>query len=96
MFRHYRVPTKLTLTVVATIVLLAETRTVTALADYAASSADPRAVPGTLPHSIGGLAVLLLITILSVVKPQGLARYGWRKQQDNRRRKAASRASAVA
>ncbi|MEV0819893.1 hypothetical protein [Nonomuraea rubra] len=96
LFRHYRVLAKLMLTVVATIVLLAETRTVTALADYAATSADPRALPGTLPHSIGGLAVLLLITILSVVKPQGLTRHGWRKQQDNRRRKAASRASTVA
>ncbi|MGW3353665.1 hypothetical protein ACWDA3_61255 [Nonomuraea rubra] len=96
LFRHYWVLAKLTLTVVATIVLLAETRTVTALAEYAASSADPRALPGTLPHSTGGLAVLFLITILSVVKPQGLTRYGWRKQQDNRRRKAASRARTLA
>ncbi|MGP3958869.1 hypothetical protein ACTWPT_22935 [Nonomuraea sp. 3N208] len=48
-------------------------------------------MPATLPHSIGGLIVLLLITILSVVKPQGLTPYGWRKQQEVRRTKTKGR-----
>ncbi|MFI7705066.1 hypothetical protein [Nonomuraea sp. NPDC049480] len=91
LFRHYWVLAKLLLTVVATAVLLAETRTVAAMAEYAASGADPRAMPGTLPHSIGGLVVLLLITILSVVKPQGLTPYGWRKRQERRRTKPGGR-----
>lgn len=88
LFRHYWVLAKLLLTAVATAVLLAETRTVAAMAEYAATSADPRSMPGTLPHSIGGLVVLLLITVLSVVKPQGLTPYGWRRQREQRRRKS--------
>ncbi|TMR99829.1 DUF2269 domain-containing protein [Nonomuraea basaltis] len=85
LFRHYWVLVKLALTVVATLVLQAETRVIDAMAEVAATGADPRALPGTLPHSIGGLVVLLVITILSVVKPPGLTRYGWRRQQEQRR-----------
>ncbi|MEV4112742.1 hypothetical protein [Nonomuraea sp. NPDC049695] len=87
LIRHYWVLAKLLLTVLATAVLPAETRTVAAMAEHAASSPDPGTMTGTLPHSIGGLVVLLLITVLSVVKPQGLTRYGWRKQQEQRRKK---------
>jgi hypothetical protein len=86
LFRHYWVLVKLLLTIVATTVLLLEIPTIRHLADAAAVAADPRALPGSLPHSIGGLVVLLLITILSVFKPQGLTRYGWRKQQQQRRK----------
>jgi hypothetical protein len=78
--RHYWVLVKLLLTVLAATVLLIETRTVTYLANAAASSGDPRDLPGTLVHSGGGLMVLLIIVILSVFKPRGLTRYGWRKQ----------------
>ncbi|MFG1697167.1 hypothetical protein [Nonomuraea sp. NPDC049309] len=91
LLRHYWVLAKLLLTTVATLVLLVEAQTVAAMAQHAASSGDPRGMPGTLPHSIGGLVVLLLITMLSVVKPQGLTRYGWRKQQEQRRAKAGKR-----
>jgi hypothetical protein len=31
--------------------------------------------------------VLLVILVLNVYKPQGMTRYGWRKQQEERRRK---------
>ncbi|MDQ4103423.1 MAG: DUF2269 domain-containing protein [Actinomycetota bacterium] len=86
LFRQYWVVVKLLLTVVATVVLLVETRTISYLAEVAPSTADPRELPGTLPHSVGGLVVLLITTILSVVKPRGLTRYGWRKQQEQRRR----------
>jgi uncharacterized membrane protein len=89
LFRHYWVLVKLLLTLVATAVLLLEAPTVRSLAEVAGSGADPRDLPGTLPHSIGGLIVLLVVTILSIYKPRGLTRYGWRKQQDQRRRRAA-------
>jgi uncharacterized membrane protein len=85
LFRHYWVLVKLLLTLVATTVLLLETRIIRSLADAAASGADPRDLPGTLGHSVGGLIVLVLVTILSIYKPRGLTRYGWRKQQEERR-----------
>ena len=85
LLRHYWVLVKLLLTVGATIVLLLETQTISGLADSAASGADPRGLPGTLAHSIGGLVVLLIATVLSVFKPRGVTRYGWRKQQQQRR-----------
>jgi uncharacterized membrane protein len=84
LLRHYWVLVKLVLTVVAAVVLLAETRTVSYLGEVAASTADPRELPGTLPHSVGGLLVLLITSILSVFKPRGLTRYGWRKQRNRR------------
>ncbi|WP_218938341.1 hypothetical protein [Modestobacter altitudinis] len=84
-FRHYWVIAKLLLTIVATAVLLVETRTISALADAAAATSDPRELPGTLPHSIGGVVVLVVIAGLSIFKPRGTTRYGWRKQQEQRR-----------
>ncbi|MBC9725024.1 DUF2269 domain-containing protein [Streptomyces sp. TRM68367] len=89
LFRHYWVLVKLALTVFATIVLLIETQTVSRLAETAASSANPRELPGTLLHSIGGLVVLVIILILSVFKPRGVTRYGWRKQNEQRRNQRA-------
>ena len=82
LLRHYWVLTKLLLTLAATTVLLIETQTVSALAEQATSTADPRDLPGTLPHSVGGFLVLLTTTVLSVFKPRGLTRYGWRKQRE--------------
>jgi hypothetical protein len=84
--RHYWVLVKLLLTVFAATVLLLETQTVSRLAEMASSGADPRELPGTLAHSVGGLVVLLVTTILSVFKPRGVTRYGWHRQQDERRR----------
>lgn len=86
LFRYYWVLVKLVLTLVATTVLLIETQTVSHQAEVAASGTDPRELPGTLPHSIGGLVVLLLTLGLSVYKPRGTTRYGWRRQQEERRR----------
>jgi hypothetical protein len=65
------------------------------LAETAASSADPRELPGTLLHSIGGLVVLLITVILSVFKPRGVTRYGWRKQDEQRRSQRARPAVPV-
>lgn len=56
--------------------MLLETQTISSMAKTAASGADPRELPGSLPHSIGGLVVLLIITNLSVYKPGGMTRYG--------------------
>jgi|SRR5215207_6247827 len=81
LFRHYWVLLKLLLTLFATTILLLETQTISSLASTAGSTSDPRALPGSLVHSIGGLVVLVLITIISVYKPRGLTRYGWRQQR---------------
>ena len=91
LFRHHWVIISLVLTVFALVILLVETRTIASLA---AAATDPtttddqlRALPGTLLHSIGGTVVLLVVLVLNVVKPRGLTRYGWRKQQEERRKR---------
>ncbi len=81
-FRHWWVVVKLLLTLFATVILVSEAQTVSTLANMATSIPDPRGLPGTLPHSMGGLVVLLAITALAVIKPRGLTRYGWRKQRE--------------
>jgi SNF family Na+-dependent transporter len=88
LFRHYWVLISLVLTTLATVVLLLETQTISALA---AMAADPttsgdhlRAMPSTLGHSLGGTAVLLVILVLNVYKPRGMTRYGWRKEKQRR------------
>lgn len=91
LFRHYWVLSKFLLTLGATAVLLIESQTVSALAEQATSSAGPRDLPGTLPHSVGGFLVLLTTTILSVIKPRGLTRYGWRRQRELKVRSSAAR-----
>jgi hypothetical protein len=90
LFRHWWVLSSLLLTIVATGVLLSELGVVTRLA---AIAADPRtpdedllALPPTLLHSVGGLAVLLVVQVLNVYKPPGLTPYGWRRQQAERLR----------
>lgn len=89
LFRHWWVLISLLLTVGATLVLLSEAGVISHAAAIAAdpttSAAELRELPPTLPHSVGGLAVLLVIQVMNVYKPQGLTRYGWRKQQEERR-----------
>jgi hypothetical protein len=79
LFRHYWVVVKLLLTLVATTILLQEAQSVSYMAEAARANPDPR--PGSLIHSVGGLVVLVVVATLSVYKPRGLTRYGWRKQQ---------------
>lgn len=90
LFRHWWVLISFLLTVGATGVLFSETRVI---ATGAAAAADPTttkdqllAVPSTLPHSVGGLVVLLAVQVLNVYKPEGLTPYGWRKLQQERSR----------
>ena len=88
LFRHYWVLISLLLTIIATVVLLVETQTISYFADIAAnpttSSEDLRALGSTLVHSVGGTMVLLVIVVLNVYKPRGMTRYGWRKQDEQR------------
>jgi len=88
LFQHYWVLIPLLLTVLAVVVLLAETRVIGHYADIAAdptaSGDDLRALGSTLVHSAGGLLVLLVIAGLNVYKPRGLTRYGRRKQLEER------------
>lgn len=91
--RHYWVLVKFGMTLLATGVLLLEAPNVRAMAAAAAAGHDPRSLPGSLPHSIGGLVVLVTATVLSVYKPRGLTRYGWRRQQADRRGPSAASAA---
>ncbi|MGH6897166.1 MAG: hypothetical protein ACREJ5_11565 [Geminicoccaceae bacterium] len=89
MIRHYWVLVKLVLTVLTTIVLLLQMDPIGYMARVAAettlSSADLRGLRGSLAtHAAGGLLVLLVTTTLSVYKPRGTTRYGWRKQYEQR------------
>jgi uncharacterized membrane protein len=91
LFRHYWVLISLLLTIIATVVLLAETQTISYFAAIAAdpttSGDDLRALGNTLVHSVGGTVVLVVILVLNVYKPRGMTRYRWRKQQEERRNK---------
>lgn len=86
LFRHYWVVIKLLLNVLATLVLLAH---MTAVGRVARAALDRPLAAGDL-HGIriqliadaaAALAVVLLAIVLSIYKPKGLTRYGWRKQQ---------------
>lgn len=84
LFRHYWVLVKLLLTAFATTILLLEMQVIGDLAQ-AAAAADPRGLPGTLPHSVGGMVVLMIIAMLSIFKPRGMTRYGQRRRHEQQR-----------
>lgn len=88
LFRHWWVLTSFLLTVGATVVLLVEAGTIgrvaATAADPATSSDQLRVLGNTLPHSVGGLVVLLVIMVLNVYKPRGMTRYGWRKEREEK------------
>jgi hypothetical protein len=88
LFRHYWVLISLMLTMIATVVLLVETPTISFFAHLAAdpttSDDDLRSLGSTLVHSVGGTVVLLVILVLNMYKPEGMTRYGQRKQQEQR------------
>ena len=85
LFRHYWVLVKLLFTVFAAMVLLLKME----LIDYAARLATETTLPQAdireagiqlVVHAASGLSVLLVPIVLSIYKPQGMTRYGWRKQ----------------
>jgi hypothetical protein len=89
LFRHYWVLAKLLLTVLVTIVLLLQMEGISHVAGVAAettlSSADLLGLRRSIrTHAAGGLLVLLVPVALSLYKPRGMTRYGWRKQHDQR------------
>jgi hypothetical protein len=89
LFRHYWVLTKLLLTLFTTIVLLLQTEAIGYVAAVATqttlSNVDLRGPRSSLvSHALGGLLVLLLTTTLSIYKPRGLTRYGWRRAHESR------------
>jgi hypothetical protein len=84
LFRHYWVILKLAITVVSTLVLLTYMETFAAMA---AAAADPGTEldvvrnPSPAIHAGAALVLLLGAAVLSVYKPRGLTRYGWRRQR---------------
>jgi hypothetical protein len=89
LFRHYWVLIKLLLTIFASSVLLAKMELIGYAARLAAettsSRADLRAVGIQLAvHAAGGLLILFVPVMLSVYKPSGVTRYGWKKQREQR------------
>jgi hypothetical protein len=87
LFRHWWVIVTLLLTIGATLVLLVQLPIISHRAEVARDPGTTvetlQALGNLLVHSIGGFVVLLLITVINVVKPRGLTRYGWRKQQED-------------
>jgi len=84
LLQHWWVLISFLLTVGATMVLLVEVGTISR---GAAIAADPdstvgelRTLGSTLPHSVGGLLVLLLVLVLNMYKPPGLTARGRRKR----------------
>ncbi len=88
LFRHYWVLIKLLLTIPATILLLVHMQPVSYLATVAEvtpSSADlGRLRIELVAYAGAALLVLLVAMALSVYKPQGRTRYGWRKHKEQR------------
>jgi hypothetical protein len=87
LFRHYWVLVKFLIGIFVTVVLMLQMRFVSYVADAAAktilSSSDLRDARLSLAvHAGAGLLVLLVPLALSVYKPTGMTRYGWRKHYE--------------
>jgi hypothetical protein len=85
LFRHYWVLISLALTILATLILLLHMPSVSSTTRIAREANDARLAQlgGDLGHAVGGVLVLLVITVLNVYKPRGLTPYGWRKQEES-------------
>lgn len=87
LFRHYWVLIKLLITVFATVVLMVHTQPVGHMAQMAT---EMDLAPGDLTGariqlvvaSAAAVLALLATTALSIYKPRGLTRYGWRRQHE--------------
>lgn len=89
LFRHYWVLVKFLLTVFVIVVLLLQMDGISYVAAVAAettlSNTDLLGLRRSIrTHAAGGLLVLLMPVVLSLSKPRGLTRYGWRKQHEQR------------
>jgi uncharacterized membrane protein len=86
LFRQYWVLLKLLITIPSTVLLLVHMQPIDYVGGLAAkttlSSADLRELRIQIViEASAALLVLLVATILSVYKPEGMTQYGWRKQQ---------------
>ncbi|MEW2160567.1 hypothetical protein AB0950_35705 [Streptomyces sp. NPDC007189] len=93
LFRHYWVLAKLALTVLATFLLLLHMQVTDQVAEAAArtnlTSTDLSGMREQLVFdAAAAVAVLFATTALSVFKPRGITRYGWRVQTGQRARAA--------
>ncbi|MEV0634494.1 hypothetical protein AB0I77_05885 [Streptomyces sp. NPDC050619] len=89
LFRHYWVLFKLLINVVATVLLLVHMQVIGRVADAAAvaSLADGELFGmrvQLLADAAAAVLILLVAVTLSVYKPKGMTRYGWRRQQESR------------
>jgi len=90
LFQHYWTVLKLVINLVASIVLLLYMQTLGHLAGVAAettsSGTDLGGLRSASPvlHAAAALLLLLVAATLSVYKPRGRTRYGWRKQNELR------------
>ncbi|MFF7390765.1 hypothetical protein ACFZAE_20290 [Streptomyces scabiei] len=89
LFRHYWVSAKLVLTVLATFLLVLHMQVADQVADAAArtslSASDLGGMRTQLVFDAAAAVVVLLTnTALSVYKPRGITRHGWRVQQAQR------------
>lgn len=82
LFRYYWVVISLVLTVFSVVVLVLHMPSVTATAQVArdADLATLKSLGGDLLHPGIGLVILLGVQVLNIYKPQGMTKYGWRKQ----------------
>ncbi|WP_159886896.1 hypothetical protein [Paenibacillus puerhi] len=86
LFRHYWILFKLLFTVIAVFMLVAYILELNHAASIASKSTWSSTELSMLKDSIhivhpsGGLLIVLVATVLSVYKPKGMTRYGWRKQ----------------
>lgn len=84
LFRHWWVVAKLAITVLSTLILLAHMTPISYMASVAASTTFPSGdLKGLrvqlVVDAAAALGALLVATTLSVIKPRGLTRYGWRR-----------------
>lgn len=86
LLRYYWVLISFVLTTFATTILLLHIPDVSTVADQARAARGPElhGLGGDLFHAGVGLAILLAVLALNVMKPPGLTRYGWRRQTNPR------------
>jgi len=78
LFRHWWVIAKLGLTVIAVVVLQLQMRTIDALAAAEANGWLAKMTAGKTAmvlHASGGLVVLIVLSLLSIIKPRGITRF---------------------
>ena len=89
LFRHYWVLLKILITIPSSLMLLVHMQPISYMAGVAANTplsiADLHGLKIQLVIEAGAAVLVLLVaTALSVYKPKGMTRYGWRKQREQR------------